>query len=462
MSATSSISMTPVQRLWDIIRQDKRDLIVLIVYTVFSGILSLAVPLGAQALVNTIAAGMFLQPLLVLSLLVFVGLLFAGGIQLLQFLLVEIIQQRIFARVALRLAAHVPRISISALKESYTPELVNRFFDTVVIQKTWAKLLMDGPSSILQILIGLILIGIYSPFLFVFDLTLVLGILGIGILGLGGLKSSIDESSHKYKVAYWLEELGRCHVSFKMNGLPSFLEDRLDDHVVAYINSRRQHFNVLIRQISGYYLLQALASTGVLAIGGYLVINQQLTLGQLVAAELVIIIIMAALDKLVNRIDAFYDLLTSLEKVGAVTDMSVERLGGEAPIDNPKGAEIVCRKVYFSYYPTQPVLEDLNLKLMPGERVSLVGLSGTGKTTLAYLLCGLHQPDQGLIMMNQTDVRDVDLNMLRRNQALVSGVNELFNGTVEENILLGRTYISRQQLQWALELVNLDEDLARL
>ena len=458
----SLVSKTPFQRLIDIINQDGRDLSILIVYTVFTGLLSLAIPLGAQALVNTIAAGMFLQPLAVLTFLVLVGLLFAGLLKVLQLILVEVLQQRIFARVALQLAHHVPRVKQSAFKDQYAPEVVNRFFDTVVIQKSWAKLLLDVPSSVLQILVGFTLMAIYSPYLFAFILFLMVAIVGIGILGIGGLKSSIRESTEKYRVAHWLEELARCHISFKMNGLPKFLTEKLDQHVVDYILARRKHFSIILRQISTSYMLYAFANTGVLAIGGWLVINQQLTLGQLVAAELVTLIVLAALETLLNRIDIFYDLLTSLDKLGNVTDLPAERTTGKPLPIYEKGALIDCQNLHFSYTPGQFILKDMNLSIKQGERVSLVGMSGAGKTTFAYLLCGLHEQTHGNIAINTMDIRDVNLNDLRKNVALVSNANDIFEGTIEDNIRLGRSNISHADLQWALEIVDLHKDLSRL
>lgn len=453
---------TPLQRLTRLAFEDKRDLTILVVYTVFTGILSLVIPLGSQALVNTIAAGMFLQPLAVLTFLVLLGLLFSGLLKVLQLILVETIQQRLFAKIALRLAYHVPRIKQGALKEEYAPELVNRFFDTIIIQKAWAKLLLDVPSSVLQIVAGLALMAVYSPYLFAFEIFLLLAVFGIGLLGAGGLKTSIQESTEKYRVAHWLEELGRCHVSFKMNGLPDFLNKRLDENVVEYVNSRRKHFIVILRQVSGSYLLQAIANVGILAIGGWLVINQQLSLGQLVAAELVILIVLSAMEKLINRVDVFYDLLTSLEKIGHIIDMPIERTDGVQFERLGNGAEIECQNVSFAYTDATQVLSDFNLNIASGEKVSLIGRSGAGKTTVAYLLCGLHEPKSGRIVINNADVRDLELNNFRKNVALVSNSNEIFEGTIEDNIRLGRTHISHKDLHWAIDLVDLNEDLSRL
>lgn len=441
---------------------DRYDLIVLCAYTSLIGILTLAVPLAAQALVNTIAAGVMLQPLIVLTFAVLGALLFAGVLRLLKLSLLEKMQQRIFARVSLQLADHLPRIQHDVMTSEYAPHLVNRFFDVITIQKTVAKILLEGPSAALKVTIGLILMAFYSPYLLAFDVLLILFVIFVvWVLGLGGLRSSIEESISKYRVADWLEELARCQRGFKMNSVPSFPIERVDSLVMDYTKARRKHFRVIFRQAFGNYFFQALASAGVLAIGGWLVINRQLTLGQLVAAEIIVVGVLEGLEKLIRMLESGYDLLTSLDKVGHVTDLPIEsRQGRELPL-SANGASVNCRNVRFSYDGKSDVLAGLNLSLQPGEHVSLVGESGVGKSTLAALFCGLHAPSQGLVQINSMDVRDVNVDSLRRAVGLVSDSNEIFAGTIEENILLGRDYLTHDDLQWALEFANLTEELTK-
>ncbi len=453
---------TPLERLAELIRLDRSDLWLLLTYTILTGIFALAVPLAAQALVNTIAAGISAQPLVVLTLLVGVGLLIAGCLKLAQIKLVELFQQRVFARVALDLGVRLPRIRQSALADQYAPELVNRFFDTLTIQKTGAKILLDGLAAALQAIVGLVLISFYSPFLLLFGVVLLVAFLFICfVLGIGGLRTSIHESVQKYKVAEWLEELARCHISFKMDGVQPFLTARTDQLVLNYIHARTQHFSVVWRQSVGNYLFQALASAGTLGIGGWLVINRSLTLGQLVAAELIVVSVLMALDKLVRLADQVYDLLTALDKVGHITDLPMERPHGRPIPSQGGGATVECRGVRFSHVPGVPVLAGIDLRVERGQRVSLVGASGAGKTTLANLLCGLDDPSHGIVEVNGVDVRIADLDELRRLTGFVSDDNEIFEGTIEENVAVGRPDVKTLEVRWALGQAQLLEDLVR-
>lgn len=438
---------------------------VLITYTVVAGLTALAVPLAAQMLVNTIATGVLLQPLVVLTLLVLCGMLVAGVLQLLKLSLVERMQQRVFARVALKMAARLVQVRSSALRGEYAPELVNRFFDVLTVQKSLSKLLIDGLTVSLQALVGLVLLAVYSPLLLGFDLfVLLFAALIVAVLGWGGLRTSITESVEKYRVADWLEEMARCHASMKMHGHSGYLIDRTDDAVVRYVEARGGHFRVNWRQAAGSYLFQALASAGVLAIGGWQVINGQLTLGQLVAAQIIVVSVLAALDKLVRQSDQVFDLLTGLDKIGHVTDLPTERIGGYAlPSDaNHDGLSVHCRGVRFAYRAGDEVLTGLNLTLEPGDRVSLVGASGAGKSTLAMLLCGLEEPTHGTVEVGGIDVRALDLADLRRAVTMVGYSNEIFDGTIEDNIRIGREHVTHEDIRWALEMANLTDDIARM
>ena len=450
-------------RLAQMATEERGDLAVLIVYTVVAGLLSLAVPLAAQALVNTVAANVLLQPLTVLAGLVLAGLLLAGVLQLLKLSLVERLQQRIFARTALRMAQRLLRVRGAAFHNEYAPELVNRFFDILTIQKSLSKLLLDGFAATLQAFVGLVLLGIYSPYLLGLDLFILLFVLFlVGVLGVGGLRTSIAESREKYRVAGWLEDLARCQTGLKMHGASDYLLTRADDAIIGYIRAREGHFRVNFRQALGSYIFQALASTAVLALGGWLVINRNLTLGQLVAAQIIVVSVLAALEKLVRQADQVFDLLTGLDKTGHVTDLPVEREGGLPLASAPGGVAVECHKVRFGYNEGQTVLTGLDLTLAPGERVSLVGASGAGKSTVAALLCGLEEPFHGTILVGGVEVREADLRDLRRVVSLAGYNNEIFDGTVAENIVVGREFVSPEDVRWAVEMAQLTDDISAL
>lgn len=456
---------TPTARFFKLLSLERNDLIVLTIYTFAVILLTLAVPLAMQALVNTVAIGLFEQPLVVLSLLVLAGLSVAGVLQVTQMAVVESVQLRVFANTALNLADRLVRVRMDQLRGEYPPELVNRFFDVLTIQKSLSKILIDGFTALLQALVGLCVLSFYSSTLLLVDLLILIAFVGIiFLLGIGGLRTSIQESKEKYRVAEWLEDLARCHISLKMLGPTNFMRQRADQAVVRYLEARKSHFRITVRQLGGFFFFSAISNSVGLATGGWQVLSGAMTLGQLVAAQIIINLILASMDKIVRKTDEFFDLLTGLDKVGHVTDLETERVGGRRLPARPmnSGVEVVCKNVNFSYDPTQPVLKGINLTVLAGDRVSLVGASGAGKSTLAALICGLEEPSFGSIEIDGVDVREVDLDSLRMAVSMASYDRELFEGTIEENIRVGREHVTPEDVRWALEIAEISAEVANM
>ena len=317
-----------VKKLYAILFDEKENMLVFIIYAAIISLLYLAIPLAAQVLVNVISTGVLLQPIIMITTAVFIGLLFLGILRIFQLFIAEIIQRKIFAKIALQISQKLPQISQKYLGQIYAPELVNRFFDVITIQKTLTLILLEVPSAIFQILLGFILMGIYSPLLIIFDTLLILTIVFVYSLGYNGINSSKKQSNAKYKVAHWLEELARCQISFKMNQANNYAMNEVDERIINYVDKRKEHFQVLFRQYSASFFIAALASASVLAIGGWLVMQGKLSLGQLVASELVILMIVSSLDKIVQKFESWYDLLTAIDKVSLITDLETERKDG--------------------------------------------------------------------------------------------------------------------------------------
>lgn len=453
----------PLRRLLGLLRPEVQDLGIVLVYAVGVGVLSLAVPITAMAVVNTTALATLVQQLLILCLALLVSLGLAALLRILQAVVVEYLQQRIFVRVVADLSYRLPRIEVRAFDRQHGPELVNRFFDVLTVQKSSAALLLDGVTVVLQMAIGLLLLAFYHQVLLGFDLVLLAALAFIVfVLGRGAVDSSIRESRAKYIVASWIEEMARHPVAFKLNGGPRFARERADTLARQYLLARQSHFHIVLRQVAFALGLQVIASTALLGLGGYLVIQGQLTLGQLVAAEIVVTLVVASFTKLGKQLESYYDLLAAVDKLGYLTDLPLEREGGVAHRARSKGAAIGIHNISFSYsqgYRT--VLDSLNLHIEPGERVALVGPNGAGKSTLVDLLFGLRQPTHGHIEIDGMDLRDLRLESLREHIAVVKGI-EIFEGSILDNVRMGRENLSVADVRRALEAVGLLDDVLDL
>jgi len=452
---------TAHQRLVQLVWPDRADLGSIVAFGVVVGALTLATPLAVQQLVSSVALGGLLQPLVVLSLLLLAGLGFSATLTALQAFVAEVVQRRIFVRVVGELAYRLPRVRLDAFDRQEGPELVNRFFDVMTIQKVGSILLLDGVALALQTLIGLLVLSFYHPLMLAFSVVLLAGIVFVGIvLGRGAVSTAISESKSKYAVQGWLEEISRRSTELKTPGAARFARDQADGLVRQYLRARATHYKIVLRQFIGALGLQVVASSTLLGLGGGLVIVGQLTLGQLVASELIVTAIVASFAKLGKHLESFYDLLAAADKVGTLLELPLERDGGHMPEDSDSGLAVALHDVSF-HYEDEEAIEGLNLIIHPGERVALAGPSGVGKTTIFDLILGLRTPTHGYITLDGVDLRELRLDGVRDQIVRIRGT-EILRGTIEQNVVMGRVAVDRTRVQDALEAVGLLDEVRLL
>lgn len=460
--AAAEAGPSPLSRLWGLLQPEGPDLGIILVFAVVTGLLAMATPLAVEALVSTVAFGRFLQPIVILALMLLAFLSFSAALRALQTYVVEIIQRRLFARVAGDLAWRLPRVQAEALEGRSGRELVNRFFDVVTLQKVTAQFLLDAITLLLSVLIGMIVLAFYHPWLLGFDVVL-LGLIALVLFvaGRGAVDTSLKESKCKYHVAAWLEDLAGCATAFRYDGAAEFALERTDRLIYEYLSARKKHFRILMRQVALALSLQAVASTVLLGLGGWLVISGQLTLGQLVAAELIVTIIVGAFAKMTKHIESFYDVLASVDKLGVLLDLPVERQDGLLSIPGAGPASVDCVGVRYAGGNGSAALDGVDLRLSGGECLFVSGPGGAGKSLFLDLLFGLKGPTEGHLSVNGVDPRDLRPDALRKCVALVRDA-EAFEGSVAENVHLERTDVTTTDVREALERVGLLDDILRL
>lgn len=449
----------PLARLWGLLRPEWVDLWTVVLFALGIGVLSLAVPITVEALVSTVQGGntaMF-QAVIVLTCILLFCLGLATAMRGWQTWVVEYIQRRLFTRIVNELAYRLPRVAVRAFDRQHGPELVNRFFDILTVQKAGGTLLLDGLSVIVQGFVGLAVLAAWHPWLLGFDFALVLGCIFLFyVLGWNGVSTKITESYAKYAVAGWLEEMVRHPLAFKQPAGQDYGMERADLLTRQYLEARQDSFSVLFRQVLFGLILQAVASAALLGIGGWLVIKNELNLGQLVAAELLVVVTIGSLVKLSKSVESYYDLMAALDKVGQLVDLPQERARGEAAVGTgPARLEVSQVSYHYEEFGhTTHVFNGLSFVLEPGERVALAGPSGSGKGTLVELLYGLREPVSGAIRLDGVDLRDLALASLRE-QVVSVGEAEVFDGTVLENVRLNRERVTVADVREALAATGL-------
>ena len=452
---------SPLSRITALLLPDRSDLWIVAAYSVAIGLLTLALPVASQSLINTVAFGTVLQPLIVLSLLLFAALVAASALQGLRHWLVEVVQRRLFVRVTGEAGERLLKARSSFFDNVHGPELVNRFLDVAIVQKSIAVLLIDGLTILMQTVAGLLLLAVYHPLLLLFDAVLFLMIVFILFgLGRGAVRTSIAESQAKYEVLAWLEELARHRNTFRSTQGSSFAWTRTNTLAAGYVRERESHFRVELRQIIGSLVLQAFALSALLGFGGYLVTKGQLTLGQLVAGELVVGMVVSGFTKLNKSLESYYDLSAAVDEIGCIEEVPVEEDLGRHSLQIGPAAALQFTGVEYHSGAGSALLRPTTLSLAAGERVALQGASSDGRSTLLDIVAALRVPTGGLLEIDGQDYRDFSAKSLRTNIVLLRRV-EIFAGSPSENVTLGAETDSRQ-LHAVLQQVGLHAAVAAL
>lgn len=456
------VKLTPLKRLFMMLSLDKREIFIIYIYAIFHGLINLSLPLGVQAIIGFVVSAEFSASWGLLIFIVIIGVATSGVIQILQLSLTELLQRRIFTRSSFEFAHRIPRFKFESVSDFYAPELMNRFFDTLNVQKGLPKILIDFSSSILQILFGLVLLSLYHPFFVFFGIFLIALItLIFFITGPRGLKTSIMESKYKYQVAHWLEEMARVMGTFKLAGNTELPLKKMNEYVSNYLKYRKQHFSVLIFQFSNIVAFKTIITGGLLILGSILVIRQEINLGQFVASEIIILLVLGSAEKLILSMETVYDVLTGLEKLGQITDIEIESDEGidlEEISKEKEGIAVELSGLTYRFPATvNTVVDHVDLKIEAGEKICITGINQSGKTTLISLIAGLYNQFEGSMLFNGIPFGDVNIMSLRSVIGDNLNLQDLFHGTLAENISVGKKEVTLEDMLWAIDIVGLND-----
>jgi putative ABC transport system ATP-binding protein len=450
---------SPLSLVWELFNSEWNVIAVILTYEVGVGVLALTLPIGVQAVVNSIAYIQLVQPVLFLAVAVLAGQIIAAIFRIIQLQIVEKLKQRLFANLGMELSFRLPRM----LKDKYLrfPELVNRFFDVITIQKSVSMIVIEGFALLLQMTIGLTLLAFYHPMLLAFDLVLILGIVFIlFVLGKGAIASSIYESKCKYQVVAWLEEVAGKSVTFSARSSRYFALQQSNEVIGSYLKARDKHFEVVRRQMVGFLSLQAIANTALLVIGVLLVMANQLSVGQLVAAEIVVSGVLSSFTRFQKHLTGFYDLVAALDKISFLMEQPLEKSGQELP-KTIETSGIELKEVSFVFPSLKKTLGPISLTIAPRSRIAIHGSNGSGKSTLVDILYGLRTPSSGGIIFNGLDQRLISPESLREQVGLLRGI-EIVNATILDNIKIAKPFAQDSEIQAVLRSIGLLEELLTL
>lgn len=452
----------PIQRILALLKFQRTEISAIYFYAILNGLVQLSLPLGIQSIISFVLGGSISTSIVILIILVVAGVFINGLFQVNQMRLIEKIQQQLFVRYSFEFARIIPRLNLKSIDKYYLPELVNRFFDSATLQKGLSKLLLDVPTATIQILFGLLLLSFYHPVFILFGITLVFVVFFmLRYSGNRGLETSIEESNHKYEMAGWLEELARVVTTFKFSKGTSLHLRNTDKIVLNYLHARTSHFKILLFQYWTLVGFKIAITAGMLIVGSLLLVNQQLNIGQFIAAEIIILMVISSVEKLIVSLENVYDVLTAVEKLGKLTDLREESEGAHVLENSGRGMFVQVNDLRFEYLEGAPVLSNLSFSVAPGEKIQIMGSQGSGKSTLIRLLSGAYEPFKGVISLDNASISNYTLDSIRNQTGILLSKQDLFQGSLFENITLGDSDIPFSEINRLAEIIGLKSFIDR-
>ncbi len=454
MAAPSRVELRDAIRwLAEIIGPDAGYLRLTAVYGIAIGLLSLATPISVQLLINSVAYTALPAQLWTLAGLLFALLFVVAMLSTMRVYVMNLFERRLFSRIVAEITIRAVHARDPFFGDARRADLFNRFFDLTVVQKSVPSLLIGGFTIVLQSAVGLIVTSFYHPFFLAFNVVLLLALLVIWLLwSRGSMTNAVALSHAKHDTARWLESVGSSNGFYKSSRHVGFAMDRSEAMTANYIAKHKAYFRYSFAQTLAFFMLYALASAALLALGGNLILAGELTIGQLVGAELILSGVFYGVGQLGWYLDTFYDLVASCEELSLLYGIAQEKL----PIPSaqgPRDGAISLRDVKLGE-------THLNFSLGAGERLVTVPEPGVERT-LSMLLKRHVAPEHGLVTVGGSDLGGLNMYLLR-SEIIVLDRPTIVEVTIREYLNLAISDVSSESILDAIEAVGLGPRIASL
>lgn len=438
--------------LAEIVGPDVRYVTIGIIYTLAISLLSLATPISVQVLINSVARTALPAPLWTLSGILLLLLLLVALLSALRVYLMAMFERRIFARVVAEITVRAVHAQNPFFNDESRASLFNRYFDLVVVQKAVPSLVIGAFTIILQTGVGLAVTSFYHPFFLAFNAILVaISILVWLIWRRGAITHAVALSHAKHDAAHWLESVGASNGFFKSSRHLGFAMARSEQVTASYVKAHTRYFRYSFAQTLAYYLIYAFASAALLALGGNLILLDELTIGQLVAAELILSGVFYGLYQLGWYLDTFYDLVASSEELSLLFSIPQERGGASGAA--PESGAVRMREVEIGG-------GRFDFSMASGEQLVTVIEPGADRM-IALALKRHATPEQGLVSVGGSDLGAFDMYLLR-SAVMVLDRPTIVEVTIREYLTLSAPEKNGEDLMRALDLVGLGVRLQSL
>ncbi|MFV8783364.1 ABC transporter transmembrane domain-containing protein [Microbulbifer sp. SA54] len=437
--------------LLSILKPERSFFWVVIAYSVAIGLLTLAVPIAVQTLINTIANLASPRAITILSVVLFCTLLLSGCFSALRMRVMEYYERRVYARLVAELSIRTVLAPHSYFEGRKNTSVTHRYFDIMTLQKNIPSLMVDGIALVLQMLVGFTLVSFYHPFLLAFNLCVLLVMYAIWMLWSKQAKTSaVTLSESKYSTAKWLSNLAAAHEFIKSSSQFDYVGKKTEGYIANYTACHSKHFSFTFKQVVMFLLLYGLASAALLGLGGWLVVAGQLSIGQLVAAELIMSAVFLGLSRFSQYLKLYYELYGTADKLGGVFNIPQETLEYSSK-PHPQSGAIQFNHVEIRHHREHC---NLHLQIKDKSKIHMVTSANWIQKKLVNLLKRYETPDSGWINLGEHDLVDLDTYELRQ-AVMVLDRSLIIECKIEEYLKISAPKATSSQIQQALVDVGL-------
>ena len=427
---------------------------VAIAYGVAISFLTLAVPIAVQTLINSIANIGSVRAVVILSMVLFFTLVISGLLSALRMRVMEHYERKVYARLTSELAAKTMMAPQSFFDGQRNTTITQRYFDIMTFQKNIPSLMVDGFALVLQLVVGFTLVSFYHPFLLMFNLLILLLMYAIWKLwGNQAKRTAVKLSQSKYDSAKWLNDMASAHEFFKSADHLDYAGRNTEQYIASYVKQHKAHFHFTFRQAVTFLLLYALASASLLGIGGYLVVIGQLSIGQLVAAELIMSAVFFGLSRFSQYLKLYYELYGASEKIGGALAIPQEAVHEDGGSLVPNGSKLELKRVTMRHH--QDACH-IDFTVEAGKKYFVTTRKSWVQKQLGSFLKRYDRPVRGDILLGDHNLFDYDKYELR--QAVYSLDRSLIvECTIEQFLKLSAPGVTFAQISEALDMVELTQ-----
>ncbi|GGY57015.1 ABC transporter transmembrane domain-containing protein [Parvularcula lutaonensis] len=442
----------------EILKGERSFLALAVIYGIGISLLSLATPIAVQVLINSVGYTGLTIPLIVLSGTLFGLLLASGLLNALRVHLMEIFARRFYARMTSEIALRALYAQNPFFQDEGRGALFNRYFDIMLVQKAVPVLMIGGFTVILQAGVGFVLTSFYHPLFLAFNVVVIALIWLIWLVwGASAVRSAVQLSHSKHQAASWLQGLASSNGYFKSDQHVAYALQRTDSMTGDYVEKHCRHFRRHFAQTVSFLVLYALASAALLGLGGWLVIQGQLTLGQLVAAELVLSVAFFGVSQLGSYLTYFYDLCAACEELSLFWTIDQEEPAG---VEQPShsDASLVFDGVRGEARGREACF---NLEIASGTKLQAAASTHGTQRLFTNLLKRFVEPKGGVLTLGGDDIRAMEVHALRREVVVLDRPN-LVEMPMREYLRLANPDASSAEMLQVLRDVGLLDSIEDL